>query len=370
MRIKSFIADDVRQALALVREEMGDDAVVLDTRTVKAAKFMGLGHREQVEVMAGVDEEPIAIIPEVKPAPAVAAVPAFVPAPAAVATLEPERLHEASDAAADQLRELWQEIRRIKSQMNAGAEEANPWIRMLKDRGVSPDMLEMPMDVLASIRDREGLVSVLSDVMSKHTAEPSGSGSVIALVGPTGVGKTTTLAKLAAKYSLQEGKKVALITCDTFRIGGIEQIRVYARILNVPLEVVASPTDMERAIQKHSDADVILIDTIGRSQRNALQLGELKELLAPAQPTEIYLVVSAGSSPSVQMDVVKSFSVLSPNRLVISKVDESDVLGCIVSLPVTTGLPITCVTNGQNVPDDLRMGESHLLADMVVGVAA
>lgn len=356
MRIKSFVADDVRQALALVREEMGDDAVVLDTRSVKASKFLGIGAREQVEVMAGVDEEPIAILPEVNSAP--------------VAPPPPSTVREEPDAAAEQLRELWQEIRRIKNQMNAGAEDANPWIRLLKDRGVSPELLDLPMEELFAVQDRATLVKMLSDVLSKHTASPSGSGSVIALVGPTGVGKTTTLAKLAARYALQEGKRVAIITCDTFRIGGIEQIRVYARILNVPLEVVASPTDMEQAIEKHSDADVILIDTIGRSQRNALQLGELKELLAPAKPTEIYLVVSAGSSPSVQMDVVKNFSVLAPNRLVISKVDESDMLGCIVTLPVSSGLPISCITNGQNVPDDLQMGESDLLADLVIGAAA
>jgi len=124
---------------------------------------------------------------------------------------------------------------------------------------------------------------------------------------------------------------------------------------------------MQQAIEKHSDADLILIDTIGRSQRNALQLDELNQLLAPAQPTDIYLVVSASSSPTVQADVANSFSVLSPTRLVISKVDESDVLGCIVSLPATTGLPITCITNGQEVPDDLQMAECRALADLVLG---
>lgn len=354
MRIKSFVADDVRQALALVREEMGDDAVVLDTRSVRAAKFFGIGAREQIEVMAGVDEEPIAILREVAPVPV-----------SATAGLRDE-----SDSVNDQLRALWEELRRIKYQINAGPEEANPWIRMLKDRGVSPELLDLPSNELAAVQDRAGLVKMLSDLMSKHTASPSDSGSVIALVGPTGVGKTTTLAKLAAKYALQERKRVAIITCDTFRIGGVEQIRVYARILNVPLEVVASPADMEQAIAKHSDADVILIDTIGRSQRNTAHIDELNELLAPAKPTEIYLVVSAGSSPDVQLDVVKNFAALSPNRLVISKIDESDLLGCIVSLPIASGLPISYITNGQNVPDDLQMGESGMLANLVVGVTA
>ena len=349
MRIKTFRADDVRQALALVKDEMGEDAVVLDTRTVTSAKFLGIGSREQVEVMAAVDEP-----------------------------LTPEPAATPNDDVFQQLRALQDEVREMKvtsavpsvaCSRSALQQDEAPAIQMLKDCGISPDLLRLSEDKLAAVRDKAGLVTMLADVMKKHTARPSGSGSVIALVGPTGVGKTTTLAKLAARYALQEKKSVALITCDTFRIGGVEQIRVYARILNVPLEVVTSPGDMAAAIEKHSDKDVILIDTIGRSQKNALHLGELKALLAPAKPTEVYLVVSACSSTLVQMDVVKSFSVLSPNRLVISKIDESNELGCIVSLPVSTGLPISCVTNGQNVPDDLQMGESKTLADLVVGAA-
>lgn len=334
---------------------MGEDAVVLDTRSVKAARFFGMGGREQVEVTAGIDEEPIAILPQVRPEPA-----SVLPDPA------PEQAQP--EHPADQLRELWQEIRRIKHQLNASPEDANPWIRLLKERGVSPELLELPPEALAAVRDRQELSDLLSNVMSRHTAKPAGSGSVIALVGPTGVGKTTTLAKLAARYALQEGKKVAMITCDTFRIGGVEQIRVYARILNIPLEVVASPAEMRQAVEKHSDADVILIDTIGRSQRNAQQLDELKELLAPAQPTDIYLVVAASASSAVQTDVTNRFLVLSPSKLVISKVDESETLGCIVNLPATTGLPISCITDGQNVPDDLKMSECHMLAELVLGV--
>jgi flagellar biosynthesis protein FlhF len=296
--------------------------------------------------MAGVDEKPISVRPNSAP----------------VASSNGEAL--------DQLRVLADEVRQIKSFIASGeAEDDSLGARMLQECGVAPELLGLPNGKLAAVRDRAGLAAVLAEVMEKHTSCPTGSRSVIALVGPTGVGKTTTLAKLAARYALAERKKVALITCDTFRIGGVEQIRVYARILNVPLEVVTSPRDMAEAIEKHADKDVILIDTIGRSQKNALHLGELKALLAPAKPSEVYLVLSACSSQSVQMDVVKSFSVLSPNRLVISKLDESDTLGCIVSLPMTTGLPISCVTNGQNVPDDLRIGEPKILASLVVGAA-
>jgi flagellar biosynthesis protein FlhF len=125
---------------------------------------------------------------------------------------------------------------------------------------------------------------------------------------------------------------------------------------------------MTTAIEKHSDKDVVLIDTIGRSQKNALQLGELKALLAPAEPTEICLVVSACSSPSVQTSVAECFSVLAPNRLVISKVDEAYDLGCVANLPLGTGLPVSYVTDGQNVPDDLKIAEPRMLAELITGV--
>ena len=344
MQIKSFRADDVRQALALVKSEMGKDAVILDTRTIRSSGFLGVGAREHIEVMAAVDEKPISVRPNSAP------------------------VTSSNGEALDQLRVLADEVRQIKSFIASGEAEGDSLgAQMLKQCGVAPELLGLPNEKLAAVRDRAGLAAVLAEVMEKHTCHPTGNRSVIALVGPTGVGKTTTLAKLAARYALAERKKVALITCDTFRIGGVEQIRVYARILNVPLEVVTSPRDMAEAIEKHADKDVILIDTIGRSQKNALHLGELKALLAPAKPSEVYLVLSACSSQSVQMDVVKSFSVLSPNRLVISKLDESDTLGCIVSLPLTTGLPLSCVTNGQNVPDDLQIGEPSKLASLVLG---
>lgn len=360
MLIKSFRADDARQALALVKDELGDDAVVLDTRTVRASRFFGLASRDMVEVMAAVDEEQEDELPPVQP-------------------LAVESLPQ-GETTAEQLRALRDELRQLRKLLGPGEgelapDEDMPSVRILKECGISPDIL--PREALETVRDREGLAGLLTELMARYTAPCSGpSGSqpvtgpqIVAFVGPTGVGKTTTLAKLAARYALQEGRKVALVTCDTFRIGGVEQIRVYARILNVPLEVVTSPQDMTAAIEKHADADVILIDTIGRSQKNAVQLGELNALLAPANPTEVYLVVPASSSPALQADVVKNFAVMSPSRLVLSKTDESDSLGCIVSLPVETGLPISCITTGQNVPDDIQMAEPRALANLAVGVA-
>ena len=366
MRIKSFRADSAREALMLVKQEMGEEAVILDSRAVRSGGVLGLGAREMVEVMAAVDEHPSA--PEVR---ADGASPGQQ-TPALGSRQEPLETPERINALAA-IRELQADILEIKSLVRAGGAASRPEdcpaARLMRERGVDVERLGLTADNVAAARDDQTLVRMLSGVLQHHVAPPTFSGrSVMALVGPTGVGKTTTLAKLAARAALREQRSTALITCDTFRIGAVEQLRVYSRILNVPLEVAATPQDMARAVRKQRDAEVILIDTIGRNHRNALQLRELQALLEPASPTEVHLVLSAAASPESQIEAVGSFSVLSPNRLIISKIDEAGERGCIVNLSLSAGLPISCVTNGQNVPDDIHIAQPDLLAGLVLGV--
>ncbi len=331
----------MRQALALVKRELGDEAVILDTRAVRQNRFLGFKSREQVEVTAAVDCDR-ATGPEAAASP---------------------------DETLERLRALHDEVRQLKGLVKPESLAEEPAaLKMLRENGVSRELLKISDDELRLIQDKNELTDLVAGALAGFTAPAAVEDhSVIALVGPTGVGKTTTLAKLAARYGLQQGKSVALITCDTFRIGGVEQIKVYARILDVPLEIVTSPSEMTAAVEKHSGRDVVLIDTIGRSQKNALQLGELRTLLAPAEPTQTCLVVSACLSASVHSDVVECFSALAPNRLIVSKVDEAHDLGCLVNLPLAARLPVTCITDGQDVPDDLKIAEPRMLAELALG---
>lgn len=178
--------------------------------------------------------------------------------------------------------------------------------------------------------------------------------TVIAMVGPTGVGKTTTIAKLAAFYHLEEHRKVALLSADTYRIGAPEQLRTYANILGIPMETVATPPALEQAMQKYRSYDLVFVDTPGRSPQNKVQIQELRSLLKVAAPTEVYLMVSSTTKPKDLWEISRGFHPLNPNRLVFTKLDETSSYGSILNFAYHLRLPLAYFTTGQTVPDDLE----------------
>jgi len=192
----------------------------------------------------------------------------------------------------------------------------------------------------------------------------------IALVGPTGVGKTTTIAKLAATYKLREGKRVGLLTTDTYRIAAVEQLRTYAEIIGLPLRVVHSPTDMGDACAALADCDIILIDTAGRAPSDAGRLDELRALIDAARPHETHLVLSGAASQAVMLDAAARFASIRPNRVILTKLDEAVNLGILVNVMRRVSLRLSYVTNGQEVPDHIELGVASRLAERVLDAGA
>ena len=193
-----------------------------------------------------------------------------------------------------------------------------------------------------------------------------GRGRVVALVGPTGVGKTTTIAKLAANYRLRENQRVGLITVDTYRIAAVEQLRTYAEIMDLPMEVVSTPREMRDAKAKMSDLDLVLMDTAGRSPRDEVRIQELKSMRAEAEPDEVHLVLSAGSGARSLVTTAERFAEVGTTALLITKVDEATTLGNLVSLTRGCRLPVSYLTDGQNVPDDILVAERASLAELIL----
>jgi len=188
----------------------------------------------------------------------------------------------------------------------------------------------------------------------------------ILMIGPTGVGKTTTIAKLAATLKLKHGRRVGLITADSYRIAAVEQLRTYAGIIGVPVKVALSPSETAQARAALADCDITLIDTAGRSPGDEARLGELAAFLDAAEPAETHLVLSASMAERSLARAADRFGRLGPGRLILSKLDEADGLGVIVSAAIRAGLPISYVSTGQEVPDDFEPANADRLARLAL----
>jgi len=196
--------------------------------------------------------------------------------------------------------------------------------------------------------------------------ESGGSPRLISVIGPTGVGKTTTIAKLAADYKIRRGRAVGLITIDTYRIAAVDQLRTYADILQVPIQPVLTPGELHGAVHGMEGLDVVFIDTVGRSQNDEMKLRELGRFMEAAGDQEVYLGLSAASSQRVAMTALKRFSPLGVSGIIFTKLDEATNFGMILNIASATDAGIVYVTSGQEVPTDIALPNSETLARCIV----
>lgn len=205
----------------------------------------------------------------------------------------------------------------------------------------------------------------LFTTQSLFAEQPTGQRR-ISLIGPTGVGKTTTLAKIAAHYLSRYGGRIGLITIDTYRIAAIEQLKVYSEIMRLPLEVVIKPQDLEQALNTFRHCDLILIDTAGRSPRNGLDLQELATFLRPQLGIENNLMLAATTREREIEETIRRFSMLPISHFIFSKIDECDQLGVLLNIHYKNDTPISFLTNGQRVPEDLLMPSPKDIVDLIM----
>lgn len=189
---------------------------------------------------------------------------------------------------------------------------------------------------------------------------------IVAVVGPTGVGKTTTIAKIAAMYALNRRVSVAMVTMDNFRVGAVEQLKTYAKIMDLPLEVAGNSQELSKALARHSDKDLILIDTAGRSPKDADRLDELKGYLETQTGVDVYLCLSATTRSREIDEIIATFGTLPLTKLLFTKLDESRTFGCIVDTCLKHKIPLSYFSTGQKVPEDIEVATSRKLVAMVV----
>ena len=248
----------------------------------------------------------------------------------------------------------------------------------LRDSGMAPALAEELLDALPDLdawsapAQKPMAEAALRDLLSRRfpCAGPiqmtPGKLKAVALIGPTGVGKTTTIAKLAAHFSLVEGKKVALLTVDTYRIAAVEQLKTYSQIIDIPIGVAYSQAEILPAVAEFADFDLLLIDTAGRSQKNIMQVGELKALLESLN-CETHLALSAPVKEEDMMEAVRRFSAARVDRILFTKLDETGSYGTLFNVAENAGIPISYVTSGQKVPEDIETANGRRFADLILG---
>lgn len=371
--LRTYRARSLHEALQLVRADLGNDAAVLHTREVPAGILSRLWSSPQIEVTASADVDVPSRFSHEDFAAAKST--EFDPTDSSAADGFEFRnrmrasLHDASHSHGPSLEDLARAANQPSSTPKPNSASAGTALNWLLEQKFAPAFAQSLLQQIGPVdfpdtRWQEQLISPIAANISLAgpLARPTDGPRCVALVGPTGVGKTTTIAKLAAHHRIREKWRVGLITVDTYRIAAVEQLRTYADIMDLPMEVVTSPREMRSAVGKLADMDLILIDTAGRSPRDEVRVRELKSVLSEACPDEVHLVLSAVASEESMISAIDRFRPVGVSRLLISKLDETDHLASVLSPIMHSQLPLSYTTHGQTVPDDISVADSQRMA--------
>lgn len=386
MKIKKFIAKDFKDAIRLAKVEMGQDAIILQTKQIKTGGFLGLFAKPQVEVTVAVDDSLQVNLDKMRQV--------VTPNPSSgIEEVIKTKINETKvnsnpknneDNLLNELNVLKNMMSDIKLQMyeveltKGISDELKRFYDILVNNNVDKDIAlqivtstqnQIENNTDRGYRTEELLLNTLQqfiDEIKPIEIKSNKKGSVIFFVGPTGVGKTTTIAKLAANIAFVDNKDVALITLDTFRISAAEQLRTFAEIINIPISVVFEPDDLLKTILEYNDKDVILVDTAGRSPYNDEHLAELKQFIDACNPDETILVLSAITDSNDLHNIYQKFNLFNIDKIIFTKLDETNNYGQLLNVIYEIKKPIAYLTNGQNVPDDIEIPDKLHFAKMLL----
>lgn len=396
MKIKKFTGRSFQEAFDQVKNELGANAVILNSRKIKEGGVLDfINGKELYEITAAADDEKTSR--ESSPLIQKARTAYENNRTSRGSEKEPPRpvgaevlvMGKKLNEQTHQIKALKEEIQDVKKVLNQVADFLK-YSRM----PALPDMFKDALKKLVDNEVHEDLAKAVVQTVYSHTApsdyknktavvnnllsllrrmikiaqpleKVSRTPYVVALVGPTGVGKTTTIAKLAANLKLYNHRKVGLISADTYRIAAIEQLQTFANIASIPMNVVYSPDDMREAIHKFSDRDIILIDTVGRSQKNEKHIKELYRFVEMANPDEVHLVLSLTTGLKNLLDIIRRFGIMRPNRFIFSKLDEAIHTGNILNVLYKYQIPVSYLTIGQVVPNDITTAEAVALSNLI-----
>ena len=393
MIIKKYQGTTEAEATAKAKEELGQDAVIMNVKSVKQKGLRKLFKKSYYEVTAAIDEpsekaarekhtasenkarKPVDTSENLKET-----VSEKETTEAGVKTAKTSAIEERLDNLAQLLEQQIQETKEEEAEERP--DQKSKLVKLVYEQLLDNEVTEgNAREIMSEIDNKSSEIQVddlLSNIYQKIVLKLGQiktielcekKPKVVFFVGPTGVGKTTTIAKLASKYKLDHKCKLAIITADTYRVAAVEQIRTYANILNVPIEVIYNAEELQQAIQKYAEYDLLFVDTAGRSHQNQEQQEDVKRLLQVAKEyeQEIYLVISATTKYRDLVKITQVYSDISSYRLLFTKTDETGALGNILNIKMLTNEPLSYVTFGQNVPDDIEITDAQAIAKQLLG---
>jgi len=348
MKVKKYVGDTIQDTIFKVKADLGSDAIILNTRKYKKGGFLGLKifGEKKVEVLAALEDDNSDVSNE--------------------KTLEE----------IDKLKNMLNNMERERKKEGSYEENLSPEIadiyNNLLEQGVKENIAQELIEDLKDDNEEINIDQLKNNIKSAiGNPAPINRGQslkIIAFIGPTGVGKTTTIAKLAAKFALQEELKVGMVTADTYRIAAVQQLETYSDIMNIPLEVVYSEKELKEVINgKFEDFDLIFLDTAGSSWTDKMQLGRLKNFTDKDLVTETHLLISLNTKTEDINKILDNFSTLEPDKIILTKVDEASKYGDIINLRNKYNLPYSYITYGQDVPDDIVEADTNKLFEYLLG---
>lgn len=386
MIIKKYEAETEKEAILLARNELGKDAIVMNIKTVKPRGIYRFFRKPTVEVTAAVDDTPKKEIRKKEETPLTRG---FSQAFAEQEEALKEDAMLKENAIEKKLNNLQDLLEKQLSTVNSEEEKQEELsqneeyllliFNQLIENEVDEVYAKQIIDEIKGTLKKDAPVDhILTNVYQKlvlKLGEPkfidlqNTEKKFIFFIGPTGVGKTTTIAKIASHLKLKENAKVALITSDTYRIAAVEQLRTYASILGVPLSVVYTKEELEQEKQKYEDYDVVLIDTAGRSHRNEEQKEDLIELIntVDEEEREVFLVLSATTKYKDLVRITETYNIIDDFSIIFTKLDETTCIGNILNIKLLTNASLSYTTWGQNVPDDFGCMDSQSIAKKLLG---
>lgn len=379
MQIKRFEAKDMRTALRLIKKELGPDAVILSARSLKKEnKIIGRVKSVGVEVTAAVDAYHLSA--EIKPALMASALNSYRHNATRSLGLAPKR--NLRQSVGSRIKSL--DDRKRTPQVASPAGSGNnafvtDLFQHLLSQEVKRDIANDIIDALEAAHsdtqlDKTGqVISNISNILKQMRNEaeaPLGTVSaakVLAVVGPTGVGKTTTVAKLAARYAIEDHKKVALISLDSERVGGTEDLKIYAKAIGIPVKAVATPSAFQEAVNEFRKFDIVLVDTPGINSKNQDQINDIKACLDCISSIEIHLALSATAKESDLRHTLRCLNSIAVQHLIFTKLDESCTYGNLINVLIHYPLPLSFVTNGREVPNAIEIGSMDKIVEQLLG---